>query len=73
MKTIVKELRQKSVQEILKEINKLRQEIAKLRLENKTNPSKDTNLLFKKRKKLAIMLTILKEKEDWELINKNKS
>ncbi len=58
MKKSIKELRQKSVEELGKEINKERQEIAKLELEKGANPQKDTNLLQKKRKTLARILTV---------------
>lgn len=73
MKKIVAELKQKTVKELLKEVENLRREIAKLKIENKTTPQKDTNLLMKKRKKLAVLLTIIKEKKDLESLIKNKS
>jgi ribosomal protein L29 len=73
MKKEVKELKQKNIKELRKEIENIRQEIAKLKLEQKINPPKDTNLLKKKRKKLAVLLTVLKEKEDIENLTKNKS
>jgi ribosomal protein L29 len=73
MKKEVEELKQKTIKEIRKEIEKVRQEIAQLKLEQKINPPKDTNILRKKRKKLAVLLTILKEKEDIENLSKNKS
>ena len=40
------------------------EEIAKLQLSFKSNPPKDTNLLMKKRKQLAVLLTVLGEKEE---------
>lgn len=73
MKKEVKELKQKNIKEIRKEVESLRREIAQLKLEQKINPPKDTNLLKKKRKKLAVLLTVLKEKEDIEKLTKNKS
>ncbi|MBI2641248.1 50S ribosomal protein L29 [Candidatus Roizmanbacteria bacterium] len=62
MKKITKELQNKSVKELQKEAEVLRQEIAKLRLESGINPLKDTNVLIKKRKKLAVVLTLLWQK-----------
>jgi len=62
MKKIVAELKKKTVKEIEKDIQSLREEIAKNRLEAKVNPVKDSNFLVKKKKKLAVLLTILTEK-----------
>jgi len=64
MKKLTKELKNKTIDQLEKEIQIIRSEIAKLRLETKTNPTKDTNLLIKKRKRLAVILTILKEKQE---------
>jgi len=66
MKKEVKELKQKTIKEIEKEIINLRQEIAKLKIETKVNPPKDTNLLRKKKKKLARLLTVLTKKKEEE-------
>lgn len=55
----LKELKQKTEKELVKEIVVLRDEIARQELEKKVNPQKDTNLITKKRKKLAQVLTIL--------------
>ncbi len=63
MKKITKELKSKTIEKLEKEIQEIRSEIAKLYLETKTNPTKDTNLLIKKRKRLAVILTILTEKQ----------
>ncbi|GAB4219030.1 MAG: hypothetical protein Fur009_3070 [Candidatus Microgenomates bacterium] len=70
MKKIVKELKNKSIKELEKERDLLSQEIAKLRLSMKINPPKDTNLLIKKRKQLAVILTILSEKKMLESLKK---
>lgn len=61
MKKTMSELRQKEVKELIKEKEKLAQEIGKLSLEHNTNPAKDTNMIYKKKKKLAQILTIIKE------------
>jgi len=63
MKKNIKNLREKDIKELNKEIEILKEEIAKLNLSKKSSPVKDTNLLFKKRKQLAILLTILNEKK----------
>jgi ribosomal protein L29 len=66
MKKITKTYREKTSKELIKEIYPLREEIAKLQLSFKSNPPKDTNSLMKKRKQLAVLLTILSEKRDVE-------
>jgi len=58
MKKITKEYREKSDKEIGAEIEKLRLEIAKTSLSGKSSPVKDTNLVYKMKKKLAVLLTI---------------
>ncbi len=58
----IKDIRLKSLKELSVEIDKVRKELSKLRLEQVSNPAKDTNLLKKKRKYLAQLLTVLKEK-----------
>jgi len=63
MKKNIKNLREKNIKELNKEIDNLKEEIAKLNLSKKSSPVKDTNLLFKKRKQLAVLLTILNEKK----------
>jgi ribosomal protein L29 len=68
MKKAIADLKTKSIKQLELEIGKLREEIAKLKLEIKINQPKDTNLLFKKRKQLARMLTVLTEKKELERI-----
>lgn len=63
MKKNIKNLREKNLKELNKEIENLREEITKLNLSKKSAPSKDTNLLFKKKKKLAVLLTVFNEKK----------
>ena len=62
MKKNIKNLRDKNIKELNKEISSLNEEIAKLNLSKKSSPVKDTNYLFKKRRQLAILLTVLNEK-----------
>ncbi len=63
MKKNIKKYQQMDIKALEKEILKLREEIARLRLTFKISPPKDTNLLIKKRKELARMLTVLNEKK----------
>jgi|GEM_PF-2006146 len=66
MRKTTKKYQEKDVKELKKESLKLREEIAKLKLTNKMKPTKDSNLLIKKRKELAVLLTVLSEKEIYE-------
>ena len=58
MKKSTKNYTGKKVEELVREEATLRLEIAKLQLEAKSNPQKDSNMIFKKRKQLAVLLTI---------------
>ena len=62
MKKLVKDYREKTVIELEKEITGLKEEVAKLKLTQRASPVKDTNLLMKKRKQLAALLTVLAQK-----------
>ena len=62
-KTEIEKLRNKTIEELMKEKDEMRKEIAKLQLDFKVNRPKETNLLVKKRKKLAVMLTMIGEKK----------
>jgi ribosomal protein L29 len=70
MRKVVEQLRKKTIKELEKEIIKQRELIAKLRLQVKVNPPKDTNQLGKERKKLAQLLTIAGEKKEEEKIKR---
>ncbi|MBW7960324.1 50S ribosomal protein L29 [Patescibacteria group bacterium] len=70
MKKIIKEIRSKSIAELEKQRVSLAEEIAKMKLSKKAIPQKDTNLLKKKRKQMAILLTIMTEKKELEDIKK---
>lgn len=63
MKKYIKEIIGKSVTDLNKDIVTLRTEIAKLRVESKMKPQKDTNLIKKKEKQLANILTVITQKE----------
>ena len=62
MKKAATELRVKAVEELEKEAQTLRAEIAKMSIESKVKPEKDTNIVFKKRKRLAVVLTMITQK-----------
>lgn len=64
MKKLMKELTGKTVKELEKQSQVLREEIAKLVLNQKVNPPKDTNVIVKKRKELAVVLTLLTQKKE---------
>lgn len=55
-------LKEKTKVELFKEIAQINEEIARLQLEFKSNPPKDVNQISNKRRKLAVMLTIAREK-----------
>jgi ribosomal protein L29 len=59
----INELRAKTIRELEKEAEEIRKEIAKLKLDAEVNPLKDTNFLVKKRKRLAVILTLISEKK----------
>lgn len=62
MKKITRAFNEKPIDQLKKDGQSLKDEIIKLKLEMKTNPPKDTNLLFKKRKQLAVILTLITQK-----------
>jgi len=64
MKSITTEYKTKSVDELKKEIDQLRKEIAKEAIEFTVTLPKNTNLLFQKKKKLAVLLTLQKQKSN---------
>lgn len=53
MRKSTKDLQSKEPAEMQKEIQKLVEEIAKLSVDAKFNPQKDSNLIHKKKKELA--------------------
>ncbi len=66
MKKIAKEYQDKTLKELESEERKLREEIAKTKLEKKAAKQKDTNLLGKKRQRLAVVLTLKTIKSEME-------
>lgn len=73
MKKIVKEYKDKSAKELGVEEKKLRDELNKSIMETKVKQEKDTNLVSKKRKRLAIVLTIKSIKEEVDKLKINQS
>jgi ribosomal protein L29 len=71
MTKISKELKSKTIKELNEEVVRSREEIAKMALSQKSNPPKDTNLMQKKKKRLAVVLTVLGEKKELEKISAN--
>ncbi|OGK17196.1 50S ribosomal protein L29 [Candidatus Roizmanbacteria bacterium RIFCSPHIGHO2_01_FULL_39_12c] len=69
MRKIINEIKKKSITELENETVNLRNELAKLKLESAVNQVKDTNIIMKKRKELAVVLTILGQKKEIEKIN----
>ena len=60
----VKELHNKTVDELKKMLQDLKLEMAKLNLDLNLNKNKNVNILKTKKKDAARILTIMKEKED---------
>jgi len=73
MKKTTKELKDKTLKELEGEIQSLRIDITRLRLQAKSNPPKDTNTLPKKKKRLAVVLTMLVQKKELEKLEKVKN
>lgn len=70
MKKITKELLDKSVKQLKKEAGELRVEIARSILSAHVTKPKDTNAITKKRKRLAVTLTVVRQKKDSEVLKK---
>lgn len=58
MRKITKQYNDKSIAELIKEVALVRGEIAKLQLERLVAPQKDSNSIDKKKKQLAVLLTL---------------
>ena len=59
-----KELRSKTVDELIKELRDMRAEVAKLNIEMKTGKATNFNTLYRKKKDIARVLTYLNEKKE---------
>ena len=63
MSKYMKEMSQKTVQELEKSVADLRLELAKLTVEASVSQQKNTNTVPNKRKQLAVLLTALRQKK----------
>jgi ribosomal protein L29 len=63
MKKLTKELHTKTEKDLDKEVMSLREEIAKLMIERSVKPEKDSNTINKKKKRLAVVLTLINQKK----------
>ena len=59
----MKEISKKTAQELEKSVFDLRLEIAKLAVESSVSQQKNTNTMPNKRKQLAVLLTVLRQKK----------
>ncbi len=66
MKKAVQDLKQKSIKELELEVLKLREEIAKNKMDRKVNPTKDTNIISNKRRRLALLQTLVTQNREDE-------
>ncbi len=72
MRKQAKEFKEKTVKELEKQLILLNEELSKFRLTEKAAPAKDSNLQAKKRKQLAVLLTVLNEKKEVENLQAKK-
>lgn len=62
-----KELRSKTVDELIKELKDLKSEVAKMSIDMKTGKIEDLNKLYRKRKDIARVMTYLSIKTKTEI------
>jgi ribosomal protein L29 len=72
MKKYVVDLRKKTIKELEKEVQDIKKDIMKARIDWKINRPKDTNLISNKKKKLSVLMTVLYEMRELEKIRKTK-
>lgn len=60
----VQKIRDETVQELSIKAQQLKEELARLSIEAMANHPKNTNAIGKKKKELAVILTIIREKRD---------
>lgn len=63
MKKIITEYTNKETLELEKDLNVLRHEIAQLSLEKGVKPHKDSNAIAKKKRSVAMLLTVMQQKK----------
>lgn len=66
MKKSLKDYKSKPFEALVKEEARLRDEMAKIRLKERAAASKDTNIVSRLKKSLAVVLTLKKEREQKE-------
>ncbi len=59
----IREIREKTLSELKKEINKRLKELFGLRMDKKMNKLKNKRVIYHKRKEIAMIKTIIREKE----------
>ncbi|MFZ2026229.1 MAG: 50S ribosomal protein L29 [Microgenomates group bacterium] len=63
MSKYMKEVSQKTAEELKKDIATARLELAKLNVEMTVSPQKNSNVISNKKKQLAVLLTALQQKK----------
>jgi len=63
MRKITKEIINKSIEDLTKEALLIRQDIAKKLIERKVKPEKNSNTTKILKKRLAVLLTVVRQKE----------
>lgn len=63
MKKYTKECNEKTIEELEKSIRTIRTEISKLEVEMGVSQQKNTNLVQNKKKQLAVLLTVHRQKK----------
>lgn len=63
MKKIISEYTNKEVGELQKDLSVLQHEIAQLLLERGVKPHKDSNTIAKKKRNVAMLLTVIQQKK----------
>lgn len=68
-----KELRSKTIEELIKELRDMRAEVTKLKIDMKTGKVENTNTFYRKKKDIARVLTFLNQKFVAKEINKEET
>jgi len=63
MKKLTKEIVGKSIEELKKEADVVRKDLAALNIEQKVKPQKNTNHVSNLKTRLAVILTIMRQKQ----------
>lgn len=72
MKKSFKEVMNKKVSELEKEMHTVKDEIVKIAMEAGSNPQKDTNSISKKRRRLAVLMTAMNQQKEAEAFKNTK-